>query len=107
MMDAFVTAAPDEGFGAAVVEALALGVPVIAVDLGGPTEIVEDNRSGLIVPDDSPDGLVVAVRKLLAEPALRDRLGQGARARYESSFTAEKGAQRLTRVLEEVADRAG
>jgi glycosyltransferase involved in cell wall biosynthesis len=106
MMDTFVTAAPDEGFGAAVVEALALGVPVVAVDAGGPTEIVEDNQSGLIVPDGSPDGLVVAVRKLLAEPGLRDRLGHGARARFESRFTAEKGVERLTEVLEEVAERA-
>jgi glycosyltransferase involved in cell wall biosynthesis len=106
MMDAFVTAAPDEGFGAAVVEALALGVPVVAVDEGGPTEIVEDNQSGLIVPDDSPDGLVVAVRKLLTEPGLRARLGRGARTRFENRFTAEKGVERLTHVLEGVADRA-
>src|SRR5215831_838476 len=107
MMDVFVTAAPDEGFGAAVVEALALGVPVVAVDVGGPTEIVEHDQSGLIVPDGSSDDLIAAVRKVLAEPGLRDRLSQGARRRYESCFTAEQGARRLTVVLEEVARRAG
>jgi glycosyltransferase involved in cell wall biosynthesis len=107
MMDAFVTAAPDEGFGVAVVEAIALGVPVVAVDLGGPTEIVEHNQSGLIVPDGSSDDLVAAVRRVLAEPELRDRLSRGGRERYEGCFTAEKGVGRLTGVLEEVARRAG
>jgi glycosyltransferase involved in cell wall biosynthesis len=107
MMDVFVTAAPDEGFGVAVVEALALGVPVVAVDVGGPTEIVEHDKSGLIVPDDSSDDLVAAVGRVLAEPGLRDRLSRGARGRYERCFTAGEGAGRLTGVLEEVARRAG
>jgi glycosyltransferase involved in cell wall biosynthesis len=101
-IDVFVTAASDEGFGAATVEALAAGAPVVAVDRGGPAEIVEDGASGLVVPDGSDEALVAAVERLLSEPRLREELSRGARARYEERFTAEAGAERLTRVLEEI-----
>jgi glycosyltransferase involved in cell wall biosynthesis len=102
----FVSAAGDEGFGAATVEALAAGVPVVAVDRGGPAEIVEDGTSGLLVPDGSQNALVAAVARLLTEPRLRDDLARGGQARYRERFTAEAGAERLTRVLEGIRTAA-
>jgi glycosyltransferase involved in cell wall biosynthesis len=105
-MDVFVTVAADEGFGAATVEALAYGVPVVAVDCGGPAEIVEDGASGLIVPDASPDALAAAVARILTEPRLREELSRGGLARYRERFTAEAGAERLMRVLEEIRTAA-
>jgi glycosyltransferase involved in cell wall biosynthesis len=105
-MDVFVTAASDEGFGAATVEALAAGVPVVAVDRGGPAEIVEDGASGLVVPDASDAALVAAVARVLTEPRLREELARGGQARYRERFTAEAGAERLTQVLEEIRTAA-
>jgi glycosyltransferase involved in cell wall biosynthesis len=104
-MDVFVSSAVDEGFGAAVVEALAAGVPVVAVDRGGPTEIVEHGRSGLLADAASEESLLESVRRVLTEPQLREELSRGGRARYESTFTGAAGAERLTNVLDEMAER--
>jgi glycosyltransferase involved in cell wall biosynthesis len=103
-MDVFVSSAVDEGFGAAVVEALAAGVPVVAVDRGGPTEIVEHGRSGLLADAGSEESSVEAVTRVLTEPQLREELSRGGRARYESTFTGAAGAERLTNVLGELAE---
>jgi glycosyltransferase involved in cell wall biosynthesis len=102
-MDVFVSSASDEGFGAAVAEALAAGVPVVAVDRGGPSEIVEHERSGLLVPDGSEDALVDAVARVSTDARLRAELSRGGRVRYEERFTGTAGATRLTEVLETVA----
>ena len=62
-----------------LLEALALGTPVAAMDTGGTREIVEDGDSGLVVG--SADALSDAVGRLAGDDALRRRLGEGARAR--------------------------
>jgi glycosyltransferase involved in cell wall biosynthesis len=68
-------------FGNAVLEALACGVPAVVTDQGGPKEIVEDGRSGLVIPGEDPVALGQALEKLLEDPALRKRLGEGGVAR--------------------------
>jgi glycogen(starch) synthase len=65
-----------------LLEALALGVPVAAMDTGGTREILEDGRSGLVVPDAA--GLSAAVGLLAGDAGLRRRLAEGARARAEA-----------------------
>lgn len=65
-------------FGNAVVEALACGIPAIVTDQGGPKEIVEHGVSGLVVPGDDPDALCEAMATLLADDALRTRMGEAA-----------------------------
>lgn len=65
-----------------LLEALALGVPMAAMDTGGTREILEDGRSGLVVPDAA--GLSEAVGRLAGDAALRRRLAEGARARAEA-----------------------
>jgi len=65
-----------------LLEALALGTPMAAMDTGGTREILEDGRSGLVVPDAA--SLSDAVRRLAAERPLRGRLAEGARARAEA-----------------------
>lgn len=62
-----------------LLEALALGTPIAAMDTGGTREILEDGRSGLLVPDAARLGEAVA--RLAGDDALRARLGEGARAR--------------------------
>ena len=53
-----------EAFGNVVIESLACGVPVIAYDRGGPSEIIEDGKTGWLVEPDSVSGLVEAMAKL-------------------------------------------
>jgi glycosyltransferase involved in cell wall biosynthesis len=62
-----------------VLEAMALGVPVVASDVGDISGIVEANGAGICVPPGDLDAFVVACRRVLAEPDLRDRLGAGGR----------------------------
>ena len=83
----FVLPSRAEPFGLALVEAMALGLPCVATRAGGPREIIEEGVSGLLVPPDDPAALADALGRLLADPALRARLGAGARARYEDRFT--------------------
>lgn len=64
-------------FGNAVLEALACGVPAVVTDQGGPKEIVEDRRSGIVVPGEDPAALAEALDLLLGNDELRRRLGDG------------------------------
>ena len=71
---------PFEGHPGAIMEAFMAGVPVVATDWPGPLEIVEHGVNGLIVPSGDADALAAAVRRLVADRALRDRLAAGAAA---------------------------
>jgi glycosyltransferase involved in cell wall biosynthesis len=65
-----------------LLEAIALGTPIAAVDTGGTREILVDGESGLLVPDAA--GLGEAVARLVDDRALRERIGAGARARAQA-----------------------
>ena len=89
----FVLPSRAEPFGLALVEAMALRRPCVATRAGGPLEIIGEETSGLLVPPDDPAALALALRRLLADLALRERLGAGARARYEARFTVARMGQ--------------
>lgn len=67
-----------ESFGLVAVEAMAAGTPVVASNVGGLAFTVEDGTAGFLVPPKDPDALAAALRRVLADPALRDTLGAGA-----------------------------
>ena len=72
--DVFVSASMYEAFGMSVLEALANGVPTVAFAVGGITEIVEDNVTGLLVRPGDVEGLSTALRDLITDPELRREL---------------------------------
>ena len=76
--DASLLSSAWENFPHTVVEALAVGTPVIATDVGGVAEIVHDGENGLLVPPGDVDALAAAVRRLLGEHGLRERLAAAA-----------------------------
>lgn len=82
--DACVISSAWENFPHAAVEALSLGVPVVATAVGGVPEIVHDGGNGLLVPPGSSEAMSEALRRLLAEPGLRDALAGRARPSVES-----------------------
>ena len=68
--------AQPEPFGVAIIEALYAGVPVVATDMGGPSEIIEGHGCGLLVPPRRPDELANALRGLIENPARRRAMGE-------------------------------
>jgi glycosyltransferase involved in cell wall biosynthesis len=73
--DIFVFPSTTDTFGNVIIEAQASGVPVIVSDAGGPKELVEDNENGLITKSHDVDDFVRAIRTLIANPELRERMG--------------------------------
>ena len=96
--DAFVLPSLDRGeaFGLVLLEAMRVGLPVLASDVPGTGigHVVEDGASGLLVPPGDPAALAAAMERL-AEPALRTRLGEAARARWSALFTLEREVERV------------
>lgn len=86
---AAVVACPSrrEGFGVACLEAMAHGRPVVATDVGGLRDLVVDGETGLVVPSRDPAALRAALDRLLADPALRRRLGSAGRRRAQERFS--------------------
>ena len=76
-----------EGYGVVAREAMAHGRPVVASAVGGLLDAVEDGVTGLLVPPRDPVALRAALERLLADRALRDRLGRAARARACERFS--------------------
>lgn len=68
-----------EPFGQVVVQGMAAGLPVVAADAGGPAEIIDDGRTGLLTPPGDVAALAAALRRLHEDPALRRQLGDAGR----------------------------
>lgn len=97
-----------DAFPTSLLEASAVGLPVVASAVGGIPEIVEDGVSGLLLAHPTAASLAGALERLLADPALRATMGRAARERFETEFSAERWALRLRAVYDEVrADRRG
>jgi glycosyltransferase involved in cell wall biosynthesis len=88
--DIFVLPSRSEAFPNAVLEAMASGLPIVASATGGIVEVVEDGRTGLLVPPGKPDLLADALGHLMNDASLGARLGSAARARVESSYSFER-----------------
>jgi glycosyltransferase involved in cell wall biosynthesis len=75
---------------AKLLELMAAGLPIVAGQVGQTAEYIEDGRSGLLVPPSDPAALARAALALLADPALRARLGQRAQARVAQHYTWDR-----------------
>jgi glycosyltransferase involved in cell wall biosynthesis len=91
-----VSSSRSEGFPQIVLEAMALGLPVVATAVGGTPEIVISEETGILVPPDDPERLAIAVDRVLTDPALARRLGERARSHvHEAGLTKEAMVDRL------------
>jgi glycosyltransferase involved in cell wall biosynthesis len=100
--DAAVLSSSWENFPHTVVEALAVGTPVLATSTGGVGEVLYDGRNGLLVPPGDADGLAAAMRRFFADDELRTRLRQTA-APSVADYAAERVYGRLEEILQEAA----
>jgi glycosyltransferase involved in cell wall biosynthesis len=88
--DVFVSASWAESFPLNVLEAMAAGVPIVATDVGGTGEAIEDGRSGLLVPARDAGALAEALAALLTDRERAAALGAEARERQRRSFSVEQ-----------------
>ena len=95
-----------EGFGLVLAEAGGFGKPVVATRVGGIPEVVVDGETGLLVPKEDPAALAAALDRLVADPALRARLGQAARARCRARFDVRRMAEGFTDLYAELSGQA-
>ncbi|WP_165066849.1 glycosyltransferase family 4 protein [Paludisphaera rhizosphaerae] len=103
--DLFVAPSLYESFGLIFLEAMRWGTPVLGTATGGIPEIVEDGRSGLLVPPEDPERLAAAIVNLLTDESLRCRLGEAGRRRVETRFTVEQMARGTLRVYEQALEQ--
>ena len=93
--DVFVLSSDSEGLPLSILEAMAVGLPVVASGVGGVPELLGD--AGILVPPRDEEAMAGAVRSLLADPDRRRALGAAARARVEGSFSlAQMQAAHIT-----------
>jgi len=91
-----------EGLGVVLIEALQNARPVVASAVGGIVDVIQHEKTGLLVPEKNPQALADAVLRLLDDPALARRLGETGRADAEWQFDWD----RLTRETEQLYARA-
>jgi glycosyltransferase involved in cell wall biosynthesis len=99
--DIFAMPSLKEGLGVAALEAMASGLPVIASDVGGLREVVEDERTGVIVPPENSKKIAQAISRLAESAELRSQMGTAARARVVENYSMENMAARTLALYRE------
>jgi len=102
MSDIFVLSSINEGMGRVLVEAMAVGLPVVATRVGGVPAVVVDGETGIIVPSRDPGALADAIIKLLKDEDLRQRMGDAGRKRVDPDFSVETMVRRIEGIYEEL-----
>jgi glycosyltransferase involved in cell wall biosynthesis len=88
-LDLLVHPATMEGLGVSLLKASSAGVPILASSAGGIPEAVRDGVNGILVPPGDAAALATALGQLLADPALRRRLGEGGRELMRREFSTD------------------
>ncbi len=100
--DVFVAPSRYESFGLIFLEAMRWGTPVVGTTAGGIPEVVEDGKSGVLVPPESPVALAAALIRLLQHPDHAQQIGVAGRERVEREFSVERMAERVEELYREV-----
>ncbi|PCH93474.1 MAG: glycosyl transferase family 1 [Bacteroidetes bacterium] len=93
MIDVFGCLSDNESFGVAVAEAMACELPVVVSDVGGLPELVENGRSGSVVPPQSPVLAADAIEIFVLHPLVREKIGHNARLRIKTKFNWANNVQ--------------
>ncbi len=104
LCDVFVLPSRGEHFGRVLIEAMAMGKPVVATDGGGVPEVVRHGETGLLVPPGRPAALARAILTLLDDSACAASLGAAGRERVEREFSLSKHAAAIERLYEELVN---
>jgi glycosyltransferase involved in cell wall biosynthesis len=96
-----------EGMPLVVLEAMAMGKPVIATKVRGIEEVVEDGKTGILIPLEDPHALSEACMKLIRDKALISVMGGEARTRFEQLFTIERMIHEYESVYTNMINKKG
>jgi glycosyltransferase involved in cell wall biosynthesis len=102
--DVVVLPSVREQFGQVIVEGMACGLPAIAADAYGPAEIVEDGKTGWLVPPDDEEALAVALEETVNSPEERRRRGEAAQTAAAESYSWPALAERVSRVYADATE---
>jgi glycosyltransferase involved in cell wall biosynthesis len=102
-LDVFVLPSRTEGMSNALLEGMAMALPVVATAVGGTPEVVADGRSGLLVPADDANAMAAAIARLLDDSSFASSLGASARTTVEERYGARNMVRRLEAVYAAVA----
>lgn len=98
--DLLVLPSLSEGFPFVLLEALAMGCPVVASRVNGIPELIEDHKTGWLVPPRDPRALAVAIREVLSDPAAASKMGAQGRAVVQARFTVDQMVAHTTAIFE-------
>lgn len=101
-LDLVVLPTHQEALGTAFVEAGAMGLPCIGSNVDGVPEVIDDGKTGILVPVDNPPALSRAIIALLDDPALRHALGTAAREKIRLRFSREAMVGGMLKVYEKL-----
>lgn len=102
-LDIFVLCSENEGISGAVREAMSMGLPVITTNVGGMSDLVSHNETGILLRASDSHGLATALRELSENPHFRRKLGDAAMKSVRERFAIEHFIQRYERILSEAA----
>ena len=105
-LDLFVSSSSDEGLPLATVEAMGMGLPVVLTECGGVPELVENGRTGLLVPVRNPEALAAGILELLDAPERSARLGSDAKANVLERFSLSSMVQAYERLYGSLLPRS-
>lgn len=98
--DVLISSAWFETFGVAIAEAMASGVPVVSVEVGGPKELVHEGITGFLVPPKRPDLLAQKTLEILKNPSLAARMSDAARLRVLEKFSLDIYVAQMQKIFE-------
>ncbi|MBN1901236.1 glycosyltransferase [Candidatus Sumerlaeota bacterium] len=101
--DILLLASHEEGFSNVLLEGMACGKPIVATDVGGNAESVKNGETGFIVPPKNPQKMAEALKKLIADPSLREKFGRAGRTRVEQKFSLNSLIQYMDAFYQEIA----
>jgi len=94
ILDILVITSLAESFSMAAVEAMAMRVPVIATNIGGIPEVIDDGKTGIVIPPGNVDAICKAIKYLIQNPGVRIQMGKNGRARVLEKFTIEQNVRK-------------
>mgnify|MGYP000632782462 CR=1 FL=1 len=102
-MDAQINASTEsEGTSLSLLEGMSFGLPAVVSDIGGNPLLIQDGENGLVFPNRDSQALAGCVARLMDDPALLRRLGEGAKRSFEENYTGEIFAKHVEDVYRDV-----
>lgn len=105
-LDVLLLPSHEEPFGRALLEAMALEVPVIATSVGGPPELIRDGYEGYLVAPEEPEAWAQAVRRVIEGSEQGRAMGQAGRSRVAEAFDVERHLEAMLGLYERAIKRA-